>query len=72
MHPPDCRAGEDLSVICRCPRCEHTRDAERHESAARRLRASGEDRRARLEALRAAAARVASGRAAGEFVPTGT
>jgi len=70
MPRPDCRAGDDPSVVCRCARCEHTRDAERHERAARRLRACGEDRRARLEALRAAAARVASGRAAREFVAT--
>jgi hypothetical protein len=59
MQAPDCHTA-DASASCRCARCEHTRAAEGHESLARRLHAAGEHHRARLEAVQAAAARVAS------------
>jgi hypothetical protein len=54
----ECLPGEALDS-CQCASCERVRAAERHESAARRLRAAGEDHRARLETRAAAAARAA-------------
>jgi hypothetical protein len=54
----ECRPGEALDA-CECANCECVRAAERHESAARRLRAAGEQRRARIETSAAAAARAA-------------
>src|SRR5450755_277879 len=67
----ECRAGEAPDA-CECANCERVRAAERHESAARRLRAAGDHHRARLETTAAAAARIACApHARRSLMPTG-